>query len=219
MTGLVLRGIFLGRPQEIDWFLRGMGTIFPEAWNKFVNHLPEAERGDILDAYLARLNHPAPDIHLAAARVWATYESACSTLLPGPTAAAPSGEDRMALCLARIEAHYMKHQLFMAPNALLRNISRIRKIPGIIVQGRYDIVCPVTTAHDLARGMAGGNAQNYSRRWSLGPRAGDPRCPRPGAGADENPGGVAKRHGVSLTTGDLFQATLELVFILACQVE
>ncbi len=151
VTGLVLRGIFLGRPQEIDWFLHGMGTIFPEAHARFTGHLPEAERGNLLDSYLARLNHPAPDIHLAAARSWAGYEGSCSTLLPGPAAAAPSGEDRMALGLARIEAHYMKHDLFLRPGALLDDIGRIRHIPGIIVQGRYDIVCPATTAYALSQ--------------------------------------------------------------------
>jgi proline iminopeptidase len=151
VLGLVLRGIFLGRPHEIDWFLNGMGTIFPEAYARFVGHLPEAERATLLDSYIARLNHPAPDVHLAAARAWAGYEGSCSTLLPGPAGASASGEDRMALGLSRIEAHYMKHGLFLPPNALLANIGRIRHLPCAIVQGRYDIVCPATTAYDLAQ--------------------------------------------------------------------
>ena len=150
VTGLVLRGIFLGRPKEIDWFLHGMGTIFPEAYDRFVTHLPEPERATLLDSYLARLNHPAPDIHLAAARSWAGYEGSCSTLLPGQASSGPSGDDRMALGLARIEAHYMKNDLFLRPGALLDDIALIRQIPGIIVQGRYDIVCPARTAFDLS---------------------------------------------------------------------
>ena len=106
--GLVLRGIFLCRRSEIDWFLYGMRTVFPEAWRAFAGFLPEAERGDLLAAYYRRLIDPDPALHMPAARAWSTYEGACSTLLPSPDTVAAFGEDRMALGLARIEAHYFR---------------------------------------------------------------------------------------------------------------
>jgi len=149
--GFVLRGIFLCRRSEVAWFLNGMGTFFPEAWRAFAGFLPEAERNDLLGGYYRRLTDPDPAIHLPAARAWSTYEGACSTLLPSPDTVAAFGEDRMALGLARIEAHYMKHGIFLADNALLDNIARIRRIPAVIVQGRYDAVCPIVTADTLAR--------------------------------------------------------------------
>ena len=151
VAGLILRGVFLGRPHEVNWFLHGMGTIFPEAAAKFIGYLPEAERGNLLGAYLERLTHPAPSIHFPAARAWSAYEGACSTLLPGPGTTASATDERMALCLARIEAHYMANNLFLDAGALLDNIGRIRTLPAVIVQGRYDIVCPVSTAYDLAQ--------------------------------------------------------------------
>ena len=149
--GFVLRGIFLCRKSEVAWFLHGMGTFFPEAWRAFSGFLPEAERGDLLESYYRRLTDPDPLVHLPAARAWSTYEGACSTLLPSPDTVAAFGEDRMALGLARIEAHYMKHEIFLPENALLDNIARIRRIPAVIVQGRYDAVCPITTADTLTR--------------------------------------------------------------------
>jgi len=149
--GFVLRGIFLCRKSEVAWFLHGMGTFFPEAWRAFAGFLPEGERGDLLESYYRRLTNPDPAVHLPAARAWSTYEGACSTLLPSPDTVAAFGEDRMALGLARIEAHYMKHGIFLADNALLDNVDRIRRIPAVIVQGRYDAVCPIVTADTLAR--------------------------------------------------------------------
>jgi proline iminopeptidase len=149
--GFVLRGIFLCRPCEVDWFLYGMRTIFPEAWREFAEFLPEDERGDLLEAYYRRLIDPAAGVHLPAARAWSRYEGACSTLLPSPDTVAAFGEDRTALGLARIEAHYMKHGIFMPDGALLDGIERIRRIPAVIVQGRYDVVCPIVTADTLAR--------------------------------------------------------------------
>src|ERR1700691_5145635 len=109
--GLILRGIFLCRRAEIDWFLYGMRHIYPEAWRAFAGFLPEAERNDILDAYYRRLMDRDPVIHLPAARAWSSYEGACSTLLPSPDTIAAFGEERMALGLARIEAHYFHNHL------------------------------------------------------------------------------------------------------------
>ena len=149
--GFVLRGIFLCREQEAEWFLHGMRHVFPEAWHKFVGAIPESERADLLDAYVRRLNHPDPAVHMPAARVWSTYEGACSTLLPNPDTVAYFSGDHVALGLARIEAHYFRHRVFLPENALLENVHRLRHIPAVIVQGRYDMVCPTVTADDLHR--------------------------------------------------------------------
>ncbi|HYG91644.1 MAG TPA: prolyl aminopeptidase [Azospirillum sp.] len=149
--GLILRGIFLMRWQEIDWFLYHMRVIFPEAWTTFVGHIPEVERGDLLEAYWKRLDSPDPAVRMAAARAWSVYEGACSSLLPSPELIAASGEDTHALGLARIEAHYFRANRFTPEDRLLRDVNRIRHLPAVIVQGRYDIVCPIATADELRR--------------------------------------------------------------------
>jgi proline iminopeptidase len=148
--GLVLRGIFLCRREEIQWFLYGVRKVFPEAWRAFSGFLPEAERHDILAAYYNRLVNPDPRIHMPAARAWSIYEGACSTLLPNPETVATFGEDRLALGLARIEAHFFSRHLFSGENDLIRQVAKIRQLPGIIVQGRYDMVCPIRSADELA---------------------------------------------------------------------
>lgn len=151
VASLILRGIFLCRRSEIDWFLYRMGEIFPENWRRFTEFLPEAERDDLLGNYHARLMNPDPAVHLPAARAWSTYEGACSTLLPSPETVATFGQERMALGLARMEAHYFINGIFLEPDALLNNVARLRRIPGVIVQGRYDVVCPIVTADTLHR--------------------------------------------------------------------
>ena len=148
---LVLRGIFLCRASEIDWFLYGLRQIFPEPWRTFSGYVPEEERGDLLSAYHKRLTHPDPAVHLPAARSWSVYEGSCSTLLPNPALVADFASDRVALGLARIEAHYFRHDIFLPENFLLDNVARIKSIPSVIVQGRYDIVCPTVSADDLHR--------------------------------------------------------------------
>jgi len=147
--GLVLRGIFLCRQSEIDWFLHGLRHIFPEAWRTFSSYVPEAERGNLLEAYYKRLTHPDPAVHMPAARCWSVYEGSCSTLLPNPALVADFASDRVALGLARIEAHYFMHDIFLPEDFLLKNAPRLKPIPGVIVQGRYDIVCPTVSADDL----------------------------------------------------------------------
>jgi proline iminopeptidase len=149
VLGLVLRGIFLCRPSEIDWFLYGLRNVFPEAWEKFAGFLPAAERSNLLENYHRRLVDPDPSVHMPAARSWSLYEGACSTLLPSQEALAHFGDDVVALGLARIEAHYFRNRIFLPPNALLENVHRLRGIPGVIVQGRYDMVCPIVTADEL----------------------------------------------------------------------
>ena len=150
-AGLILRGIFLCRRDEITWFLYGVRKVFPEAWRAFSGFLPEAERDDILGAYYRRLIDPDPRVHLPAARAWSVYEGACSTLLPNQETVAAFGEDRLALGLARIEAHFFSRHLFTEGCDLIARIAQIRHLPGVIVQGRYDMVCPIRSADELAQ--------------------------------------------------------------------
>ncbi|MEI6738488.1 MAG: prolyl aminopeptidase [Pseudomonadota bacterium] len=151
VMALVLRGIFLCRQFEIDWFLYGLKHIFPEPWHKLADHLPPHERSNILQAYYALITNPGPAIHLPAARLWSIYEGSCSTLLPNDSIVANFGSDHVALGLARMESHYFMHDIFLPENFLLDNVGKIRHIPTIIIQGRYDVVCPIVSADDLIR--------------------------------------------------------------------
>jgi len=149
VRAFVLRGIFLGRQSEIDWFLRGLGNVFPEPWRKFIEMLPPAERADPLRGYAKRLFDPDPRVHLPFARAWSEYEASCSTLLPNPELVRHVADD--AIGLARLEAHYFLHRCFLAPEHLLDELYRVRHIPASIVQARYDMVCPIASADALAR--------------------------------------------------------------------
>src|SRR5438477_5244391 len=149
VLGLVLRGIFLCRPLEIRWFLHEMRSFFPDAWRLFAGFIPEGERDDLLAAYYRRLTDPDPAVHMPAAHRWSRYEGSCSTLLPDPELVAHFDEDSVALAIARIEAHYFMHWMFLPEDALLANIGLIRHLPCVIVQGRYDVVCPIRSADDL----------------------------------------------------------------------
>ena len=152
--GFVLRGVFLGRKAEIEWFMSGLKTVFPEAWRAFAGHVwpndarPPPKPGDLLAAYRQRLMDSDPAVHLPAARAWSRYETGCSYLVPPP-----GGEDGAAgaLALARIEAHYFAHRMFLPENHVLANLARIRELPATVVQGRYDMVCPAVTADELVR--------------------------------------------------------------------
>ncbi|MCZ6510739.1 MAG: prolyl aminopeptidase [Alphaproteobacteria bacterium] len=148
--GLIMRGIFLCGDEEVDWFMRGMGRFFPEAWRKFAEAVPEAERDELLTAYRRRLDSADPDVSVPAARAWASYEATCSTLRPNGHAVVAMSDPASALALARLEAHYLAHRAFLQDGALLANIDAIRHLPAVIVQGRYDMVCPPTTADRLA---------------------------------------------------------------------
>ncbi len=149
--GFVLRGIFLCRLSEIDWFLDGIRAFFPEAQRELAEFIPADERDDLLAAYHRRLVDPEPQVHLPAARVWAAFEASCSTLLPNPQLVSAFCSDRTALSLARIEAHYFVNHIFLPDNSLLDQLPRIRHLPCTIVQGRYDAVCPIVSADELAR--------------------------------------------------------------------
>src|ERR1019366_4510139 len=155
VSACVLRGVFLGRPSEVDWFLHGMRAVFPDAHAQFASFLPEAERGDLLRSYLARLTDPDPAVHMPAARAWSIYEGSCSTMLPSPDTVSSFAQDRTALGLARIEAHYFAHGLFLPPEGLLAGMPRIGQIPAEIVQGRYDMICPACTAFEFAAAWPG----------------------------------------------------------------
>lgn len=150
---LVLRGIFLCRKSEINWFYQGgASAIFPDKWEPYWNHIPENERGDMLRAYYTRLTSDDPKTRLDAARVWSVWEGSTSNLFPKPDASTKFGQDEFALAFARIEAHYFFHDSFMrSPNELLEGVDRIRHIPTVIVQGRYDVVCPMESAWALHR--------------------------------------------------------------------
>jgi len=151
VRGLALRGIFLCRKSEIQWFLYGLREFAPEAWRAFSGHIPEAEQGDLLEAYWKRLVDPNPAVHMPAAKAWSVYEGSCSTLLPSPETVRAFSADALALGLARMEAHYFRNDIFLPENFLLRNIDKIRRIPSFIVQGRYDLVCPIRNADDRVR--------------------------------------------------------------------
>jgi len=150
VLGAVLRGIFLGRPAEVDWFLHGLARVFPDAHAAFTNFLPAPERNDLLKNYLRRLTDENPEIHGPAARTWSIYEGSCSTLLPSFEAVSAFAQDRAAIGLARIEAHYFANDLFLPPGGLLAHMDAMRGIPGEIIQGRYDMICPAQSAFDLA---------------------------------------------------------------------
>ena len=149
--GVILRGIFLARPCEIDWFMNGMGNFFPEAARALAEWLPIEERGDVLHAYHRRLVDPDPAVHAPAARAWSLYEGACASLLPSPEALSMFEDDAVALGLGRIEAHYFTSDTYFAEQPILDHIDRIRHLPAIIIQGRYDVICPIRTADELAR--------------------------------------------------------------------
>lgn len=153
VTGLVLRGIFLLRKKEIHWFYQsGANAVFPDAWEPYMEAIPERERSDFLSAYHKRLTSPDREVQLAAARAWSTWEGATSKLFPDEAVTQRFGADDFALAFARIECHYFYNKGFMEEDGqLLRDIGRIRHIPAVIVQGRYDMCCPMQSAWDLHR--------------------------------------------------------------------
>lgn len=151
VLSLVLRSVFLMQAEEINWFLWGLRTMRPAAWDAFVTTIPPEERtpANLLDAYLLQLLNPDPTIHMPAARNWFHYEISCSTLLESKVPQLNPEEERIALSMARLEAYYFKHHRFQPDDWLLRAASTYRHIPGIIIQGQYDIICPPRSAHAL----------------------------------------------------------------------
>ena len=147
---LVLRGIYTCTQPELDWFYQfGVSEMFPDKWERFVAPIPEAERGDMLAAYHRRLTGDDPQAQVAAARTWSLYEGETVTLLPNPDLSAQHDDGHFALAFARLEAHYFVNACWLEPGQLLRDVGRLRSIPGTIVHGRYDMPCPVRYAYAL----------------------------------------------------------------------
>lgn len=153
VTELVLRGIFLLRRWELEWFYqKGCDAIYPDAWEPYIEHIPTGERGDLIGAYYRRLTGTDAAVRLAAAKAWSTWEGGTSYLLQNPDYIASTGADEFALQFARIECHYFVHGgFFECDDQLLRDAHKLKNIPAVIVQGRYDVVCPLRSAWDLHR--------------------------------------------------------------------
>ena len=153
VSELVLRGIFMLRRWELEWFYqKGCDALYPDAWETYLDAIPEVERGDLMSAYHRRLTSPDAKTRTAAARAWSVWEGATSFLWQDKSHIESSAEDEFALAFARIECHYFVNGgFFEHDDQLLRNVERIRNIPAVIVQGRYDVVCPLRSAWDLHR--------------------------------------------------------------------
>lgn len=153
VTALVVRGIFTLRRQELLWFYqRGADALFPDVWESFLAPIPEDDRHDMIEAYYRRLTGPDEQVKLACARAWSQWEGATISLLADDKRVADFGHDRFALAFARIECHYFHHRgFFDSDDQLIAGAHRLRHIPGVIVQGRYDVVTPMETAWALHR--------------------------------------------------------------------
>ncbi|MEK2689072.1 prolyl aminopeptidase [Bdellovibrio sp. GT3] len=151
VKALVLRGIFLCRPSEIKWFYQeGASQIFPDVWDEYLKVIPQNERHDMVTAYYKRLTHENRDVRLEAAKAWSKWEAATSRLYIDAHAIEEYDDPDSALSFARIECHYFTNNAFFETNNwILENVSKIRHIPAWIVQGRYDVVCPATSAWEL----------------------------------------------------------------------
>ncbi len=150
VIALILRGIFLVTAAELGWFYQdGIQHIFPDYFADFVAPIPAAERSDLMHAYYKRLTSDDHEIRRHVAEVWSLFEARCSTLLPSQSVVEHFSEPDVAMAIARIESHYFVHDCFLAPNQIIRDAPLIRDIPGVIVQGRYDVVCPASAAWQL----------------------------------------------------------------------
>jgi proline iminopeptidase len=150
VLGLILRGVFLCRPWEIRWFYQeGANRVFPDHWEAFIAPIPPEERGDLLQAHYRRLTGDDEVARMRSAEAWSVWEGRAATLLPNHHVVEHFGSPHVALALARIEAHYFAHDSFLKPDQILREAWRLKDIPGVIVHGRYDIVCPLQSAWDL----------------------------------------------------------------------
>ncbi len=156
VAGLILRGIFLCRKREIQWFYQeGASRIFPDYWQDFLAPIPEQERDDLLGAYYRRLTGSDEVARMAAAKAWSLWEGKTASLLPDERVIEHFGDPRTAMSLARIEAHYFMNDAFLRPNQLLEEAGRLAGIPGVIVQGRYDLICPMESAWELHQAWPG----------------------------------------------------------------
>lgn len=156
VLGLVVRGIFLCRDEEIRWFYQeGANWVFPDYWEDFLAPIPPEERHDLVGAYYRRLTGTDEPRRWQAARAWSLWEGRTLSLLPNPALVDAFSEPARAMSIARIECHYFRHHAFLRPNQLLADAGRLAGIPGIIVQGRYDLICPLRSAWELHQGWPG----------------------------------------------------------------
>ncbi len=153
VTGIILRGIFALRKKEVDWFYQfGASEIYPDDWQSFVAPIPADERHDLVSAYHRRLTGSNEQEQRICARAWSRWEGATLSLYPDEQRVARFGADSFALAFARIESHYFINKgFFEVDGQLLRDMHLLEAIPGIIIQGRYDVVTPAVTAFDLSR--------------------------------------------------------------------
>jgi proline iminopeptidase len=161
IISLTLRGIFLSRSNELNWFLGGVQHFYPEVWHSLISYLPENERSDVLNAYSKRISSADEQVNVPAATHWNAFESSIMRLKPAEVSAnsAPKTvedvqkEQPIEVARARVQIHYIEHQCFIDGDAILKSATILNKIPTVIVQGRYDMVCPPQTAWDLSRAM------------------------------------------------------------------
>jgi proline iminopeptidase len=151
VAGLILRGIFLCRPREIQWFYQdGTNRMFPDYWQDFIHPIPENERDDLVKAHHQRLIGDDEIARMASAKAWSLWEGRTANLMPKHEVVDHFGSPHVALALARIEAHYFVNECFLAPDQILRDAKRLADIPGYIIHGRYDVICPAENAFALA---------------------------------------------------------------------
>jgi len=156
VLGLLLRGIFLCRPRDIHWFYQdGASFLLPDYWNDYLQQVPESEHDNLVAAYYRRLTGDDELVRMAAAKAWSLWEGRASTLLPRTSVVEHFTNPHTALSLARIECHYFMHDSFLEPDQILKNAAQLDGIPGVIVHGRYDVVCPVEQAWELHRAWPG----------------------------------------------------------------
>ncbi|MCP4186179.1 MAG: prolyl aminopeptidase [Gammaproteobacteria bacterium] len=147
VLGLILRGIFLARDADVKWFYQGgAARIFPEAWRHFLEPIPENEHDDLITAYYKRLTSDNEIVRMGAAKAWSIWEGSAATLKPDKRIVNHFSDPHIALSIARIECHYFHHSSFLRPNQILEDMHRIKHIPGFIVHGRYDMICPIEQA-------------------------------------------------------------------------
>ncbi len=160
VLGLVLRGIFLCRREDVQWFYQsGANRLFPDLWEPFEQQIPEAERGDMISAYYRQLTGENQIQQMSAAKAWSGWEGRTATLKPCQDLVDSFTEPHRALSLARIEAHYFVNDSFLEPNQIVNNAHKLEGIPGVIVHGRYDVICPLDNAYALHKAWPGSELQ------------------------------------------------------------
>jgi proline iminopeptidase len=156
VMGLILRGIFLCRPVDLLWFYQsGASRLFPDYWDDFIQPIPEDERHDMMNAYYRHLTSDNQIQQMTAAKAWSLWEGRTATLRPNQDVVDSFTEPHRALSLARIEAHYFVNNAFLEENQILRDAHKLADIPGVIVHGRYDVICPLDNAYLLHKAWAG----------------------------------------------------------------